>query len=200
MSLSDDAYPLPLAGQETSQGGLEREFMDINDGQGYDDLPAIMMDESLLETGFEGDGYGSVIRDRLSDQLSKWSTKVPESLIPPYSCGQPSPYQDEPIFSTESTARRLPQRFGDMVKAVIQVILELAIAEDREGLRWRVRDEHDLSPGECEKLYRILDLPVETSSSRLCKNVKTLYSQLEIDPSMAAHPKCPTKECQNVFC
>ncbi|OXG51304.1 hypothetical protein C352_06226 [Cryptococcus neoformans CHC193] len=82
-----------------------------------------------------------------------------------------------------------------MVKAVIQVILELAIAEDREGLRWRVRDEHDLSPGECEKLYRILDLPVETSSSRLCKNVKTLYSQLEIDPSMAAHPKCPTKEC-----
>ncbi|OWZ60694.1 hypothetical protein AYX15_07022 [Cryptococcus neoformans] len=31
----------------------------------------------------------------------------------------------------------LPQRFGDMVKAVIQVILELAIAEDREALRRR---------------------------------------------------------------
>ncbi|OWZ28477.1 hypothetical protein C356_06449, partial [Cryptococcus neoformans c45] len=61
MSLSDDAYHPPLSGQETSQGGLEREFMDINDGQGYDDLPAIMMDESLLETGFEGDGYGGVI-------------------------------------------------------------------------------------------------------------------------------------------
>ncbi|OWZ78044.1 hypothetical protein C365_03803 [Cryptococcus neoformans Bt85] len=219
MSLSDDTYPPPLSGQETSQGGLEREFMDINDGQGYDDLPVIMMDESLLETGFEGDGYGGVIRDRLSHQLSKWPTKVPESLIPPYSCRQPSPYQDEPIFSTESTARSmpllvtvlavfsiflmafvgLPQRLGDMVKAVIQVILELAVAEDREALRWRVRDEHDLSPGECEKLYRILGLPVETSSSRLCKNVKTLYSQLDIDPSMAVHPKCPTKERQNVF-
>ncbi|OWZ61133.1 hypothetical protein AYX14_07020, partial [Cryptococcus neoformans] len=77
MSLSDDTYPLPLSGQETSQGGLEREFMDINDGQGYDDLPVIMMDESLLETGFEGDGYGGVIRDRLSHQLSRWSTKFP---------------------------------------------------------------------------------------------------------------------------
>ncbi|OXL06396.1 hypothetical protein C348_05444, partial [Cryptococcus neoformans Gb118] len=82
MSLSDNAYHPPLSSQENSQGGLEREFMDINDGQGYDDLPAIMMDGSLLETGFEGDGYGSVIRDRLSDQLSKWPTKVPESLIP----------------------------------------------------------------------------------------------------------------------
>ncbi|OWZ60808.1 hypothetical protein AYX14_07059 [Cryptococcus neoformans] len=151
--------------------------------------------------------------------LAKWPTKVPESLIPPYSCRQPSPYQDETIFRTESITRSmsllaivlavfsiflmvfvgLPQRLGDMVKAVIQVILEFAIAEDQQALPWRVRDEHDLSPGECEKLYRILDLPVETSSSRLCKNVKTLYSQLDIDPSMAAHPKCPTKERQNVF-
>ncbi|OWZ60923.1 hypothetical protein AYX14_07044 [Cryptococcus neoformans] len=57
MSSSDDAYPPPLSGQETSQGSLEREFTNIDDGQGYDDLPAIMMDESL-ETGFEGDGYG----------------------------------------------------------------------------------------------------------------------------------------------
>ncbi|OXC60975.1 hypothetical protein AYX13_07069, partial [Cryptococcus neoformans] len=91
---------------------------------------------SLLETGFEGDGYGGVIRDRLSDQLSKWPTKVPESLIPPYSRRQPSPYQDEPIFRTESTGRSMPllatvlavfsiflmafvgppQRLGDMVK------------------------------------------------------------------------------------
>ncbi|OWT36837.1 hypothetical protein C362_05499 [Cryptococcus neoformans Bt1] len=107
MSLSNDAYP-PLSGQETSQGGLEREFMDINDGQGYDDLPAIMMDESLLETGFEGDGYGGVICDRLNHQLSRWPTKVSESLIPPYSCRQPNHYQDEPIFSTESTARSMP--------------------------------------------------------------------------------------------
>ncbi|GAB2530420.1 hypothetical protein GCM10026982_62410 [Nocardiopsis aegyptia] len=87
-----------------------------------------------------------------------------------------------------------------MVKAVIQVILELAVAEDRQALRRRVLDEHDLSPGEREKVYRILNLPVETSSSRLRKNVKTLYGQLDIDPSMVVHPKCPTKECQNVFC
>ncbi|UOH84389.1 hypothetical protein LQV05_001189 [Cryptococcus neoformans] len=213
MSLSDDAYPPPLSGQETSQGGLEREFMDINNGQGYDDLPAIMMDEYLLETGFEGDGYGGVIRDRLSHQLSKWPTKVPESLIPSYSCRQPSPYQDEPIFSTESTARSmpllatvlavfsiflmafvgLPQRLGDMVKAVIQVILEFAIAEDQQALRWRIYDKRDLSPGEREKMYRILDLSVETSSSRLRKNVKTLYGQLDLDPSVAVHPKCPTR-------
>ncbi|OWZ76255.1 hypothetical protein C365_05253, partial [Cryptococcus neoformans Bt85] len=186
MSLSDDAYPPPLSGQETSQGGLERESMDINDGQGDDDLPAIMMDESLLETGFEGDGYGGVICDRLNHQLSRWPTKVSESLIPPYSCQQPNPYQDEPIFRTESTARSmpvlatvlavfsiflmafvgLPQRLGDMVKAVIQVILEFAIAEDQQALRWRIRDKRDLSPGERGKMYRILDLSVETSSSR----------------------------------
>ncbi|OWZ59595.1 hypothetical protein C356_00856 [Cryptococcus neoformans c45] len=87
-----------------------------------------------------------------------------------------------------------------MVKAVIQVILELAVAEDREVLCRRVHDKHDLSPGEHEKMYRILDLPVEkTSSSQLCKNVKMLYGQLDIDPSMVVHPKCPTKECQNVF-
>ncbi|OXG10650.1 hypothetical protein C367_06712 [Cryptococcus neoformans Ze90-1] len=197
MSLSDDAYPLPLSGQETSQGGLEREFMDIDDGQGYDDLPAIMMDESLLETGFE----------------------IPESLIPPYSCQQPSPYQDETIFRTESITRSmsllaivlavfsiflmvfvgLPQRLGDMVKAVIQVILEFAIAEDQQALPWRIHDKRDLSPGEREKMYRILDLSVETSSSRLRKNVKTLYGQLDLDPSVAVHPKCPTKERQNVF-
>ncbi|AAW41982.2 hypothetical protein CNB05440 [Cryptococcus deneoformans JEC21] len=165
MSLSDDAYPPSLSGQKTSQGGLEREFMDIDDRQGYDDLPAIMMDESLLETGFEGDGYGGVIRDRLGHQLSKWPTKVPESLIPPYSCRQPSPYQDEPIFCIESTARNmpllatvlavfsifltafagLPQRLGDMVKAVIQVILELAIAEGQQALRRRVRGGSDSS-------------------------------------------------------
>ncbi|UOH84916.1 hypothetical protein LQV05_001731 [Cryptococcus neoformans] len=107
MSSSDDAYPPPLSGQETSQGSLEREFMNIDDGQGYDDLPAIMMDESL-ETGFEGDGYGGVICDRLSHQLSRWPTKVPEFLIPPYSCQQPSSYQDETIFHTESIARSMP--------------------------------------------------------------------------------------------
>ncbi|OXG17023.1 hypothetical protein C366_03819 [Cryptococcus neoformans Tu401-1] len=48
-------------------------------------------------------------------------------------------------------------------------------------------------------MYRILDLPVETSSSQLRKNVKMLYGQLDNDPSMVVHPKCPTKECQNVF-
>ncbi|OWZ67163.1 hypothetical protein AYX14_05774 [Cryptococcus neoformans] len=73
-----------------------------------------------------------------------------------------------------------------MVKAVIQVILELAVTEDRQALCWRVCDKHYL-------------LPVETSSSQLCKNVKTLYGQLDIDPSMVVHDKCPTKECQNVF-
>ncbi|OXG59877.1 hypothetical protein C351_02556, partial [Cryptococcus neoformans c8] len=52
---SDDAIP-PSTGQEAAQGGLEREPMDIDDGQGYDDFPAIMVDEPLLETGFEGDG------------------------------------------------------------------------------------------------------------------------------------------------
>ncbi|OXH31029.1 hypothetical protein J008_03755 [Cryptococcus neoformans] len=140
-----------------------------------------MMDESL-ETGFEGDGYGGVIRDRLSHQLRRWPTEDPESLIPPYSCRQPSPYQDETIFRTESITRSmpllptvfsifltafvgLPQRFGDMVKAVIQVILELAIAEDREALRRRVRDEHDLSPGEREKIYRILDAKFHAQNS-----------------------------------
>ncbi|AFR97984.2 hypothetical protein CNAG_01787 [Cryptococcus neoformans var. grubii H99] len=205
MSLSNDAIP-PSTDQEAAQGGLEREPMDIDDGQGYDDFPAIMVDEPLLETGFEGDGDADVIHDHFGHQLSKWPTKVPESLIPPYSCWQPSPYQDETIFHTESITRSmpllatilaiisiflttfvgLPQRFGDMVKAVIQVILELAVTEDPQALCWRVCDKHYL-------------LPVETSSSQLCKNVKTLYGQLDIDPFMVVHPKCPTKECQNVF-
>ncbi|OXG32417.1 hypothetical protein C359_06881 [Cryptococcus neoformans Bt120] len=66
-----------------------------------------MMDESL-ETGFEGDGYGGVIRDRLSHQLSRWPTKIPEFLIPPYSCRQLSSYQSETIFHTESIARSMP--------------------------------------------------------------------------------------------
>lgn len=93
----------------------------------------------------------------------------------------------------------LPQRFGDMVKAVIQVILELAIAEDRQALRRRVSDDRNLSPDMRKKIHDILNLPFETSSSRFRKNVKTLYAQLDIDPSMVIHPKCPTKECQNVF-
>lgn len=29
--------------------------MDIDDGQGYNDFPVIMVDESLLKTGVEGD-------------------------------------------------------------------------------------------------------------------------------------------------
>ncbi|OWZ69995.1 hypothetical protein AYX14_04573 [Cryptococcus neoformans] len=113
------------------------------------------MDESLLEAGFEGDGYGGVIRDSLGHQLSKWPTKVPEPLIPPYSCRQPNPYQDEPIFRPGSAARSmpllatvlaifsifltafagLPQRLGDLAKAVIQVIIELTVAETEPSER-----------------------------------------------------------------
>lgn len=44
-----------------------------------------------------------------------------------------------------------------------------------------------------------LNLLVEISSSQLRKNVKTLYCQFDIDPYMAMRPKCPIKECQNVF-
>ncbi|AFR93558.1 hypothetical protein C343_01452 [Cryptococcus neoformans C23] len=180
-----DAYPSPLSGQETSQGGLAREPLDIDDAQGYDDLPAIMMDESLLEAGFEGDGYGGVIRDSLGHQLSKWPTKVPESLIPPYSCRQPNPYQDEPIFRPGSAARSmpllvtvlavfsifltafagLPQRLGDLAKAVIQ---RCAGGYSTSAISRRAS---------VEKTYRILNLPVETSSSRLRKNAKTLYGR-----------------------
>ncbi|OWZ78134.1 hypothetical protein C365_02925 [Cryptococcus neoformans Bt85] len=76
-SFSDDAIS---TGQEAAQGGLEREPMDIDDGQGYNGFPAIMVDEPLLETGFEGDGDADVIHDRFGHQLSKWPTKVPESL------------------------------------------------------------------------------------------------------------------------
>lgn len=101
------------------------------------------------------------------------------------------------VFLT--TFAGVPQRLGDMVKAVIQIILELAIAEDRQALRRRVSDDRNLSPDMREKIHDILNLPFETSSSRFRKNVKTLYAQLDIDPSMAIHPKCPTTECQNVF-
>ncbi|OXG56004.1 hypothetical protein C352_05248 [Cryptococcus neoformans CHC193] len=61
----------------------------------------------------------------------------------------------------------LPQRLGDMVKAVIQVILELAIAEDRQALCQRIHDKRDLSP----------DIVWST----------------DLDPSVAVHPKCPTR-------
>lgn len=121
--------------------------MDIDEGQGYDDLLAIMMDEPLLETGFGGDGDGGVIRDRLGHQLSKWPNKIPESLIPPYSCRQPN---TQPLSRQTHLPHRisckefactfhrpfrlliflmafvgLPQRFGDMVKASY-----------RSSLRW----------------------------------------------------------------
>lgn len=47
-------------------------------------------------------------------------------------------------------------------EGLIQVILEVAVTEDRQTLRRRVRDECDLWTGERERMYRILDLPVET--------------------------------------
>ncbi|OXL08769.1 hypothetical protein C348_02871 [Cryptococcus neoformans Gb118] len=86
-SFSDDAIS---TGQEAAQGGLEREPMDIDDGQGYNGFPAIMVDEPLLETGFEGDGDADVIHDRFGHQLSKWPTKVPESLTLLTRAGNPA--------------------------------------------------------------------------------------------------------------
>lgn len=179
-SLPDDVYPPSPTGQEVSQGSLERKPMDIDDGQGNDDLPFIMMDEPLLEKGAEDDGDAGVIRDRLGHQLGKWPTKIPESLIPSYSGRQPNPYQDEPIFRTGPATRSmpllttvlavvsvflsifvgLPQRFGDMVKAVIQIILELAIAEDRQALRRRASYDRNLSSDMREKMHDVLNLTV----------------------------------------
>ncbi|KAE8538375.1 hypothetical protein D1P53_004728 [Cryptococcus gattii VGV] len=195
-SLPDDAYPPSPTGQEVSQGSLEREPMDIDDGQGNDDLPFIMVDEPVLQTGVEGDGDAGVIRDRLGHQLGKWPTKIPESLIPSYSGRQPNPYHEEPIFRTGPATRSMP--LLTTVLAVFSVFLTTFVGLPQQFGDMGIRRPQSL-PAMREKIYNILNLPFETSSSRFGKNVKTLYAQLDIDPSMVIHPKCPTKECQNVF-
>nr|KIR85112.1 hypothetical protein I308_04362 [Cryptococcus tetragattii IND107] len=201
-SLPDYACPLSPTGQEVSHSSLERT------------LWISMMGKAMVT-------FLSSWRMILfsKQELRAMEMQVLFSLIPSYSGRQPHPYRDGPIFRTGPATRSMPllttvlavlsvflttfvgvpQRLGDMVKAVIQIILELAIAEDRQALRRRVSDDRNLSPDMREKIHDILNLPFETSSSRFRKNVKTLYAQLDIDPSMAIHPKCPTTECQNVF-
>lgn len=93
----------------------------------------------------------------------------------------------------------LPQRFGDMVRAIIQVLVKVAVSEDRESLRLRVQENKDLMDSTHEEMLRILNAPINTSSSSILKNVKSLYRQLDIDPALIIHLKCPMKDCQNVL-
>lgn len=51
--------------------------MDIDDGQGNGDFPFIMADDPLLETGVEGDGDASIIRDVLAINLANGLLKFP---------------------------------------------------------------------------------------------------------------------------
>lgn len=60
--------------------------MAINDGQGYDDLPATMVDESLLKTGIEGNGDADVIlvilAISITNALSKFLNPYLSILMP----------------------------------------------------------------------------------------------------------------------
>lgn len=49
--------------------------MAIDDGQGYDDLPATMVDESLLKTGIEGNGDAGVILVILAISITNGPSK-----------------------------------------------------------------------------------------------------------------------------
>lgn len=49
--------------------------MAIDDGQGYDDLPATMVDESLLKTGIEGNGDAGVILVILAIRITNGPSK-----------------------------------------------------------------------------------------------------------------------------
>ncbi|OXH17738.1 hypothetical protein C370_01462 [Cryptococcus neoformans A1-35-8] len=73
------------------------------------------------------------------------------------------------VFSIFPTAfAGLPQRLGDLAKAVIQIDKRCAGGYSTSAISRRAS---------VEKTYRILNLPVETSSSRLRKNAKTLYGR-----------------------
>lgn len=76
-SLPDDACPPSPTGQEVSQSSLERKPMDIDDGQGNDDLPFIMVDDPLLETGVEDDGDAGLFVIVLAINLANGLPKFP---------------------------------------------------------------------------------------------------------------------------
>lgn len=148
----------------------------------------------------------------LDSILAKWPTKVADCLIPSRNsdndCSAFYPPQTKgPLLASLmaiftvllTTFVGLPQRFGDMVRAIIQVLVKVAVSEDRESLRLRVQENKDLTDSTREEMLRILNAPINTSSSSVLKNVKSLYRQLDIDPALIIHPKCPMKDCQNVL-
>lgn len=169
------------------------------------DLPPIVVDD-----------VDSDHDNRLMGLLSRWPTKIPECLIPSYSGRHESPYRlDFELFSDSPLATMpllynvlaafivmltafagIAQRFGDMTRAIVEVIIKLAITEDRKAMRASVLEAADLPEPQRRKVLELLDRPIETSASELQKNVKSVYKHLDINPTLIVNPKCPTKDCQ----
>lgn len=71
----------------------------------------------------------------------------------------------------------LPQRFGSMLKATIQVLIKVAVSEDRdESQQLRVQENIDLTDSTSEKMLGILDAPINASSSSLLRNCQVFVS------------------------
>lgn len=92
----------------------------------------------------------------------------------------------------------LPQQFNNIVEAVIQIIIGLAIANNQQTLYWGLPDDCNLSPDKCENMYFILNLAVKTFIILTLQEFQESYNQLDINFSIVVHPKCPAKEFQNV--
>ncbi|OWZ41003.1 hypothetical protein C353_03657 [Cryptococcus neoformans AD1-83a] len=181
-------------------------------GNGMNDDGFSYVGETFLDCDLDSASAFDRESRNLDSILAKWTTKVANCLIPsgnPYTdCSAFYPPQTKgPLLASLiaifavllTTFVGLPQRFGDMIKAIIHVLIKVAVSEDRESLRLRVQENEDLTDSSREEMLRILNAPINTSSSNILKNVKSLYRRLDIDPVLIIHPKCPTKDCQNVL-
>lgn len=169
--------------------------MAIDDGQGYDDLPATMVDESLLKTGIEGNGDAGVILVILAIRI----TNGPSKFLNPWSlhthANNLTYIRTNPFSTQEGVCLYLPLSSclfnlpHSLCKAASMIQWHgegCCTNHPWAGYHWGLASialEGTWSlqshlPGWCERMYFIFSLHVETSSSWLSKNIKALMANL----------------------
>ncbi|ODN83917.1 hypothetical protein L198_07614 [Cryptococcus wingfieldii CBS 7118] len=88
---------------------------------------------------------------------------------------------------------------GDMALCIIAVIIDIAVQEGLSKARNDVRDQEYIMGDIQQSFLTAYSQPIESLASDICKHVKTLYTQLTMEPTFLVHPKCPTTDCQMVF-
>ncbi|ODN90227.1 hypothetical protein L198_06245 [Cryptococcus wingfieldii CBS 7118] len=142
--VADHEQTASALGDETMDGlGAGDVGSDPSFYEGYDDLPPLPPDN---------DAIGET-EDRLRSILARWPTKIPECLIPTYSGRNENPYRHHFELRTTDPMATMPllyrvfaafivfltafagvaQRYGDTARAIIEVIIKLAILEDRQA-------------------------------------------------------------------